>query len=276
MMRVLVLIAAALTLAACMAGELEAPQPESMEASPANIASLTDVIRRNPNDPQGYNVRGTVFGRAGRYQEALADFDKALSLDPNYAQAYSNRALVHRQMKKFDLALADYNRAIAIDANYEPAYLGRGMLYREQGQATPAFEDFNKAIALKPANKEAYYNRGLLYQSQKQHNYAIGDFTTAIGLPPAQQVEPMVARALSYIATSDFKSAASDLDNAVEIDPQSLQAWTARGLAYERLGDKEKAAGSYARALGIRADYQPAKTGFARVGGRPGQSYSTF
>jgi hypothetical protein len=51
---------------------------------------------------------------------------------------------------------------------------------------------------------------------------------------------------------------------------------SARAFAYERLGDKEKAAGSYARALNINKDHEPAKQGFARVGGRLGQSYQTF
>jgi len=55
-----------------------------------------------------------------------------------------------------------------------------------------------------------------------------------------------------------------------------VQAWTSRGLAYERLGAKEKAAGSYAKALNLNEKYEPARTGFARVGGKTGQSYQTF
>ena len=74
----------------------------------------------------------------------------------------------------------------------------------------------------------------------------------------------------------NYKNAASDLDDAVTIAPQNVQAWTSRGLAYERLGDKEKAAGSYARAMNIDQSYQPARTGFDRVGGRIGQAYQAF
>jgi Tfp pilus assembly protein PilF len=86
----------------------------------------------------------------------------------------------------------------------------------------------------------------------------------------------LVARALTYMAMNDYKAAASDLDEAVTNEPQNLQAWTSRGLAYERLGDKERAAGSYAKALNINQNHPAAKTGFARVGGRAGQSYQTF
>jgi len=62
----------------------------------------------------------------------------------------------------------------------------------------------------------------------------------------------------------------------VQIEPLSLNAWTSRGLAYERLGDKEKAAGSYAKALNLNREHDAAKKGFARVGGRSGQVYQTF
>src|SRR5689334_18700567 len=100
--------------------------PESEEtlfaASPANIASLTEVVQRNPNDPQAYNMRGSVLGLAARYDEAVIDFNKAITLDPQYAQAYANRALAYRQTNKLEQALADYNKAIEIDPNYAGAY----------------------------------------------------------------------------------------------------------------------------------------------------------
>src|SRR5436305_40290 len=84
-------------------------------------------MQRNPNDAQAYNMRGSVLGRAGRTQEALADFDRAIALDGNYTQAHANRGQVHRQANRLDLALADYNKALTLDQNYAAAYLGRGL-----------------------------------------------------------------------------------------------------------------------------------------------------
>ncbi|HMK69709.1 MAG TPA: tetratricopeptide repeat protein [Xanthobacteraceae bacterium] len=270
---------AAFVLAGC-ASLRNPPSSEKDDAlygtSQSNVVSLTEVIEKHPDDPQAYNMRGSVFGEAGHSERALADFNKAINLDPNYAQAYANRALIYRQTGKLDLALADYNKALSLDGSYAPAYLGRGIVHRQQGRGVQALADFNKAIALKPDNAQGYYNRGLLYQSQRQHQFAIDDFSTAIGLTGQKAAPPYVARALSYLAVGDAKSAASDLDEAVQTEPQSLQAWTSRGLAYERLGEKDKAAGSYAKALNINEKYEPAKVGFARVGGKVGQSYQTF
>jgi Tfp pilus assembly protein PilF len=72
---------------------------------------------------------------------------------------------------------------------------------------------------------------------------------------------------------NNVKNAAGDLDNAVTIDPQNVQVWTSRGLAFERLSDKEKAGGSYAHAMNIDQRDRPAREGFDRVGGKFGQTY---
>ncbi|THD64254.1 MAG: tetratricopeptide repeat protein [Bradyrhizobium sp.] len=143
------------------------------------------------------------------------------------------------------------------------------------GKAEDALAEFDRAIALDPHNAEALYNRGLIYQSDRRHQLAIDDFTSANGLTP-QRPEPLLARAISYLAMDRLKEAAADLDEAVQADPQNAQIWTTRGIAYERLGDKSKAAGCYGRAINLRPKDEAARSGFARVGGKPGQSYDTF
>ena len=134
------------------------------------------------------------------------------------------------------------------------------------GKNEEAVAEFASALALDPHNVEALYNRGLLYQSEKQHQPAIDDFTAANGLTP-QRAEPLLARAISYLALEKVKEAVADLDEASGDDPQNAQIWTTRGLAYERLGDKAKAASSYARAIAIRPRDEAARSGLARVGG---------
>jgi tetratricopeptide (TPR) repeat protein len=161
------------------------------------------------------------------------------------------------------------------EASEAQAITAGGEALVRSGKNQEALAEFNRAITLDPNNEEALYNRGLLYQSDQQHQSAIDDFTAANGLTP-QRAEPLLARAISYLALDKAKEAASDLDEAVQADPQDAQIWTTRGLAYERLGDKTKAAGSYARAINIRPRDEAARSGFARVGGKPGQSYDMF
>ena len=93
-------------------------------ATEVNIASLSDVIQRNPSDAAAYNTRGAAYARAGNYGDAITDFTKAIQLDPNSASAYGNRALAFRQSGRNDAALQDFTKAINADPNYTAAYIG--------------------------------------------------------------------------------------------------------------------------------------------------------
>ena len=107
-------------------------------------------------------------------------------------------------------------------------YATRGQALAKSGKTEEALAEFDRALALDPYNVQALYGRGLIYQAEKQHEQAIEDFTAANGLTP-QRVEPLLARATSYLALDKTKEAASDLDEAVQADPNSAQAWSARG-----------------------------------------------
>lgn len=146
----------------------------------------------------------------------------------------------------------------------EAAVQGRALA--RSGKREEALAEFEKAIALDPYNAQALYGRGLIYQGEKQHEKAIEDFTAAHGLTP-QRAEPLVARAVSYLALDKTQEAITDLDEAVQADANSATAWSYRGQAYERLGDKEKAKISYNRAIALRPRDDAAKHGLARLGG---------
>ena len=74
----------------------------------------------------------------------------------------------------------------------------------ESGKTDEALAEFDKALALDPHHAQALYSRGLIYQREKQHQQAVEDFTAANGLTP-QRAEPLLARAISYLAIDKFE-----------------------------------------------------------------------
>ncbi len=50
-----------------------------------------------------------IFLLMCRYDEALFDFDKAITLEGTNPVIYSNRGLVNRKMERFEAAIKDYS-----------------------------------------------------------------------------------------------------------------------------------------------------------------------
>jgi tetratricopeptide (TPR) repeat protein len=89
----------------------------------------------------------------GKYDDAIADYDKAIALDPNVAIAYTNRGLAYGQKREVDRAIADYTKAIAIDPNFVLAYALRGGAYKHKGDKKQAIVDYRKALEINPSDQ---------------------------------------------------------------------------------------------------------------------------
>ncbi len=256
-----------LTLSACQTNDaIDLPAAEKAQGSEANIASLTAVVDRNPNDAEAYNVRGTAYGRAGRLSRALKDFNRAISLNRRFYQAFANRALIYRRMGQSNQAARDYNTALSINPQYDVAYIGRGNIYRRAGKTNQAFRDYSQAIQLDTTDPRAYHNRGLIYQDQRNHEFAIEDFSTAISLADKAPA-PYNARGVSYLAVNAEQNALDDFNTALKLNNQYAEAWANQALVLERRGDKKRAFKAYARANALKSDYGPARAGMSRTRG---------
>jgi len=92
--------------------------------------------------------RGMENSQAGRYDQAIKDFNEALKLKPNDALLITYRGVVYYAKKQYDLAMKDFNRAIEIDPKCGKAYYQRGMIYENQEKFAQAVPELKKAKSL--------------------------------------------------------------------------------------------------------------------------------
>jgi hypothetical protein len=94
-----------------------------------------------------YYNRGTELGKLKRYDEAVADFSKAIAIHP-FDFVYGNRATAYYLLGNYQQALRDYDSAIALDPGNANSYYGRALTYRALGDFAAAQEDLRKSCAL--------------------------------------------------------------------------------------------------------------------------------
>lgn len=96
--------------------------------------------------------RGILKARVGNIEQAIADYDEALSRDPDQPEAYLNKgfALLHlpaaeaQAKPMFDTALAKKTR------RPELAYYGRAVAHELNGDVKAAYYDYRQASRLDP------------------------------------------------------------------------------------------------------------------------------
>ncbi|MBI2412736.1 MAG: tetratricopeptide repeat protein [Deltaproteobacteria bacterium] len=110
-----------------------------------------------------YYNRGVLHNGAGRYDDAIADFDQMLMLKPDNSDAYYNRALAFSMTGRYREAVEDLTKAIGLRPEDPEAYNNRGGAYVRLGDYDAAVSDFKKAIELDPSNPIAYQNLRVVY-----------------------------------------------------------------------------------------------------------------
>ena len=100
-------------------------------------------------EADSYFNRALTYGKKGQYDQAIADYNKAIEINPGYAMAYYNRGRAYAiGTGQYDQAIADYNKAIEINPMFISAYKNRGLVMMKLGNTKMACSDWKQTCEL--------------------------------------------------------------------------------------------------------------------------------
>jgi tetratricopeptide (TPR) repeat protein len=230
-----------------------------------------------------YYSRGRAYQRVEDPQ-AIQDYEKSLEYDPNLDTTLGHLASICSCIGKHEEALELYNRSVEIKESLPVLGLwdfhtwdGRGECYYKLGEYDKAIQDLNKAIEVghRPI-LPAYLYLGKTYLAMGNDSKAREYFDEIIGictgaiekiekgeqvwLYPSEGYALYNLRGLAYIELGEYDKAISDFQKVIELGPKEfprghlfypVEGRKNIGIAYSKMGDKEKAEQFYQEALSI-------------------------
>ena len=166
-----------------------------------------------------YNNLGIVLQKAGRMDDAVTNYQKAIRMKPDNAKTYYNLGIVFYEKKQFDDAITNFQKALRLNPEFADAYSGLGNSFKEKGLLDEAVHFYQKALQADPDRAEIYYNLGIVLKEK--------------GL---------------------FGEAISAYQKAIQLKPDSLDAYNNLGIAFQDNRQIEEAIASYKKALTIDPD----------------------
>jgi tetratricopeptide (TPR) repeat protein len=130
------------------------------------------------------NSRGMAQERRESFEQAEADYNKAIEINPEYANAYNNRGNIKSKQTNYKGAIKDYDKAIELNSQFVEAYCNRGIAKENLGDHAEALKDFDRAVDLKSDYIDGYLRRGMLRQDSGDYAGAIRDFDRVIEIEP--------------------------------------------------------------------------------------------
>jgi tetratricopeptide (TPR) repeat protein len=164
-----------------------------------------------------YNDLGNLFVKmAGREDDALSAYEKALSLCPSYYEAYFNRGLLHSRLGNGKAAEKDFLSVLDIKPEEYRAEYALGNLYLADGEPEEALKCFERARRNNNADPELFNNEALCRSELGDHDGAIALYKRAIAIKP-DYADVFNNMAISCFDSGDAHSALRYIRKAVDL-----------------------------------------------------------
>lgn len=148
----------------------------------------------------------------------------------------------------FDQALADFDRAVELNSTQWKAHANRGIVLGKRGQWDNAAAALQRSIALRPGQTHAYFNLAEIEFQQGRFAESIENYAKVLATSP-DDVQALNGQALAMIAEGRSSDAIVIFEKLVE--QKGSEPWLLANLgdAYQASGEWDKAEKTYLRGL---------------------------
>ena len=241
----------------------------TMEKWDEAILEFNKALSVDSQNVKAYYNLGNVYYKKGLHQEAIDAYQQALMLQPNFAEAHNNLGLVYDIEGKFYEAAQEYQRALKIKPSHLPAHINLGNIYRNQGSYKEAINHYKRALEIEPESAGVLNNLGIVYGIQGRVHQAISAFNTALALEP-ENAKTYYNRGTAYGKLGKFDEGIADLKRALTINPLNAETHYKLGLLLYKKGLRKEARAAFKKAATLNPAYSNAYKQFGLSTLKPG------
>ena len=182
-----------------------------------------DAQTLDPDSAEVHIALGEVKAGRGLWEQAIAEFNRAIRVDPRNFAAYIKLAEVYNDKNEHKLANQTYRRAISMHPGQWEAWSYYGAYQFNQGDHKGAIKSFRKVVDLTPDNSQGYANLGGVYLYAGQFKKAAEAFNKQSELKPSSQV--ILNTGTMYYYDGNYVRAAELYRKAIEMDSAICGYW---------------------------------------------------
>ncbi|MEW5801851.1 MAG: tetratricopeptide repeat protein [bacterium] len=186
-----------------------------------------------------YLDQGISYLYAHLYDQAMLCFQKIIQINPDNVSAHLNLGRVYQEKKLTDPAEYEFKKALSLNPDEIDAHNQLGLIYYQKGSYDLALAEFRLALTW-AGYPEIHYNLSLTYDKMGKKDEAMAAVEQALQLDPNYLDAHNQAGNL-FLNGANFDKAAAHFEAAIRIDPNHPSAYQNLGLVYNSQGKPELA-----------------------------------
>ena len=124
-----------------------------------------------------------------QFEDAIALYTRILGLKPHNSICsliYKHRGMAEFAQSRYDEAIADFTRALDLEKSYRIAYY-RGVVYAVLKRYAEAIDDFTRSLEINPFQAFCLFRRGQAYYHIGDYPQALSDCEASLGMEPQNE-----------------------------------------------------------------------------------------
>ncbi|HVS71816.1 MAG TPA: tetratricopeptide repeat protein, partial [Phycisphaerae bacterium] len=211
------------------------------------------AIALEPAPPRAAHYRnnlGEAHRRAGRGEEAVGWFKKALAIQETYPDAYTNLGLALMELGRAVEALGAFERAVQLRPEHSAGYSNLGDALAKLGRVVEAKRAYERALALNPRSAAALNNLANFCSQEGRVEEAQKLYGRAVEAEPTDVVALTNFGAL-LMRVRNFGASRQLYEHFVRVHPKNVEALSGLGHVLRETTRMEEAAAMYRRAIAV-------------------------
>jgi tetratricopeptide (TPR) repeat protein len=202
------------------------------------ISYLNAEIVKVPVNTDLIACRGKIYLQQENYAAAIADYSTVIKLDKEENSYYENRGIAYLKAERFKEAEADFSRAIKNNAVNFTLYLLRAKAFAGLKAWENSIKDVQLYLIYFENDQQAIYQCGEYYFQSEDYISALKCFNINLKDDPNNSLY-YKARGKTYVKTSTYNYAMSDLAMSLDLNPDDPETWMYMGIAKIRSNARE-------------------------------------
>ncbi|MEO8591704.1 MAG: protein kinase [Candidatus Solibacter sp.] len=194
--------------------------------------SAREAQRRNLDLAQVHRVAGLHLANVGFYEQAAAEYRRAIELEPGDAENYRRLGQVYEYDNRKGEALIAFQTAISHQPDYYRAHVELGSYHYNRGDYTEAVEPCKKAVDLAPDEPNVHFALGATYLNLGMFDQAERQLRLAVGLDESPNALHSLGLTLMYQKRD--REAIEYFSRGLRRNPENYLSWMYLGIAYRR------------------------------------------
>ncbi|MBM5804670.1 MAG: tetratricopeptide repeat protein [Candidatus Verstraetearchaeota archaeon] len=222
------------------------------------------------HEAESHYAKASKLEQQGRYEEAIAEMDKAIELIPNLDHYRYTKIRILELAGRREEAIKEYDKLLAIlpkdaGAHFSKAYF----LFLKTQRYEESREEYDKAIEINPNKWEYRYWKGRVLSLMGKYEESLKEYDKAIEIiavvSDVLRYDFALYRGVALLGLGRYEESISEFNKAIGLYQDEFTAYMYKGYSLAKMHRYDESAQEFQRALQIRPGSVPTYVNYSKL-----------